>query len=164
MFEKLTIPAGFNKVEDSDLSAVLSNSGNRGAGYFFANSEIIVPDDARVFGRERDSKDSEGNARTLIVPYIEASINGQARLVPFSAFRRFPAVDAAEFASKTTLMQQLFVGSDAERLSTLRGKTIIVSEMVPGKARDWSASPVGTPQDEVKYYETKFPVLDEKRS
>lgn len=160
MFTAPAIPAGFKEVSKDSLSTVLSNSGNRGMGYFFKDDVIIVPAEAecKVIGKPKDDKNPDSD----LIPYIGVLLNDVARWVPMSAFRRWPSKDSAGFASKTPLMQSLFVGSDAERLDCLYGKTIQVTDLVEGETRDWTACPPGYEGDLV-YRKAKFPVLAEKK-
>lgn len=151
---EISIPEGFQEVAPEQVNAVLSNSGNRGMGYFFKNDEIVIPDEVTVISQERET--SNGDAIT--VPYIACNVNGKARWVPFSAFRRWPSKDSASFVERTPLMKSLFVGSDAERLQILKGITIVIREMVEGETRDWTACPAGFEGD-IVYRKSKFPVL-----
>lgn len=151
----ISIPAGFKELAQEEVATVLSNSGNRGLGYFFAGDEITIPDEVSVCGRELDGDDGR------IVPYIACEVNGNPRWVPFAAFRRWPSKDSAGFAERSPLMKALFVGSDADRITVLQGKTIVVSEMVEGETRDWTACPAGF-EGPIVYRTTKFPILKEK--
>ena len=157
------IPAGFKKLEQEELVSVLSNTGNRGLGYFFAGDEITIEPDAPVVARYDDEHSENGTARKP-VPYIGVTVNGNDRWVPFASFRRWPSKDSAGFAERSPLMKSLFVGSDADRLEILRhAKTIVVKEMVEGETRDWSRGVDGKDENgNILYRTTKFPVLISK--
>lgn len=159
-----SIPEGFKEVAQEEMASVLSSTGNRGLGYFFAGDEIIVPEEPIVCVKEPDEQSqSDSSSKRSPIPYIGVFVNSVARWVPFASFRRWPSKDSAGFAERTPLMKSLFVGSDADRLQILAGKTIQVTEMAEGDTRDWTACPPGFTGDLV-YRKTKFPVLAEKQA
>lgn len=157
MFSLATIPAGFQEVPQGEVTTVLSNSGARGLGYFFANDVIVIDQETKIFSRPYTNKDANGQEHTEQAYYIGCTVNGNSRLVPMAAFRRFPTVDASEFAEKSPVLKALYIGSDADRLAYLKGKTLKVREMVACQTRDWAKSTPGNPVTKT----VKFPILDE---
>ena len=147
MFENFKIPEGFKKVDDL---SVLTKSGDRTSLYLFKDDKIQISDE--VVSKER--KGSDGQMHTIF--YIVCSINNkEPKPIPFGSFRRFPK-DIESFLPKSTLMRDLYHGSDFERKKLLAGKTLKVVELVEGEAIDWDKSPVGGPY---VYRAAKFPVF-----
>ena len=155
MFENFTIPSGFHKVEADKVSEVLSLSGSRSAMYFFANDKIECSSD--ILSRDREVT-VNGKKETRPVYYLVCRINdGAPKAVPFASFRRFPK-DVDAFLSKSSLMRDLFSGSDAERFDLIKGKTLEVTSIEEGEAIDWTQSNLET--RDFKFKAAKFPVLD----
>lgn len=155
MLENFVIPSGFHKVEADKVSEVLSLSGSRSAMYFFENDTIKCSDEVI----SKDQKVTRnGKEETIQVYYLVCQINnGAPKAVPFASFRRFPK-DVDTFLSKSTLMRDLFSGSDSERFNLIKGKTLKVTSVEEGEAIDWTQSNLET--RDFKFKKGKFPVLN----
>lgn len=139
MFEGITIPDGFNKVEASKRDEILSKSGSRSGVYFFAGDVVVVGDDNDLYSIDRTVK-ANGKEESRTIPYVACKVNGGVKpiLVPLSAFRNFPVVDTDKFFEKHPAMKALYNGSDRERFDIIKGKTIKVTALEEGQAFDFA--------------------------
>lgn len=139
MFEGVTIPVGFNKVEADRRSEILSKSGSRSGVYFFAGDVIVVGGDDDLYSTIRTVK-VNGKEESRTIPYVACKVNANQKpvLVPLSAFRNFPVVDTDKFFEKHPAMKALYNGSDRERFDVIKGKTIKVTALEEGQAFDFA--------------------------
>lgn len=138
MFEGVTLPAGFNKVEADRRSEILSKSGSRSGVYFFAGDTIVIGGDDDLYSCIRKIK-ANGKEEDRTIPYVACTINGnKPTLVPLSAFRNFPVVDTDKFFERHPAMKALYNGSDRERFDVIKGKTIKVTALEDGQAFDFA--------------------------
>ena len=158
MFENITLPAGFHKVETADVEKVLSTIGTRSATYFFTNdiiefSDIVVVDDAFVPRSEKNNP----NAQKRTVAYIYATVNGVEKRLPLGAFNRFPR-DIDKFLERSSVARSLYQGSHYDRYLFLKGKKLKVSTVEDWEAVDWSKSDLAT--NHFEYKTSKYPIFE----
>lgn len=152
MLENITIPAGFNKVED--LSKV-AESGNRTFSPFFKGDTVEFSD---TIVSKNTLITRQGVKQETPIYYIIASVNGgEPRPIPFGAFRRFPK-DYDTFLEKSPLARLLFSGSDRDRFDLLKGRKIKVVDIVEGETVDFEKSDFST--HTLVYKKSKFPLFD----
>lgn len=156
MFENFTTPAGFEPVSDP---SVLTISGVRSSIFFFEGDEIICSD--KIVSKVRTDRDGKAvtdkDGQPILVFYLICSVNGGTpKPIPFGSFRRFPR-EADAFLGESDLMRQLYSGTDEDRFSLIKGKTLKVKRLVEGDAIDWTQSDAATRS--YVYKKAKFPVL-----
>lgn len=155
MFTIPNLPAGAQVVEGTALNDFLSNSGDRGHRWFIGD-EVEIPADTSVYAIIRDKKAADPKP----VAYIAVKVNGNPRLLPFSAFRTFPR-DAQDFVdgSNSPIMRELLNGNDADRFTLLKGKTLKVKDLQEWETRDWHRCPSGFEGD-IIYKKAKFAIFE----
>lgn len=151
MQESRIFPRDFQEVAPADYDKVLSSTGNRGSIRLFLDDKIVVG--STVATREFKPKNGD---KAVVVPFVDGSINGVKRPIPFSLFRRFPR-NPDQLLNEAPLMKSLYnCPSDYDRFELVKGRTLKVAKIVEGEAIDFAKT---TDFSNAVYRTATFPVL-----
>lgn len=160
------VPADFKLLEGEARTEVLSRSASRGAGVFFTGDVVTLDADGKVYGLKREYSRDMGQHKKgdeIVIPYLHGIRNGQSRMIPFSAFRTFPAGNREgleEIVKASAVMRDLYAMGDPERADYLPGKTLKVKDVKKLDTLNWNGPKTasGYPAEMVK---EPFPIFEE---